>query len=137
MKRIIITAAAALAVAACSSGGDFEHEFNEATRPMEALLDAPNPPLSDVAAYEARMTKLADGLDDVGDKMERVYAPKGHEQELARFVEELHASADGARDLGKALHARDPERVSDAYSEYLRRLQQAGTTEALLEQASG
>jgi hypothetical protein len=136
MKWILITMAALVLAACASADQDFTQGFKEAQQPLEKLLTAPNPSVSDGPAYAARMTTLADGLDDAGQKMSRLYAPAGHEQELETFVKELHASADGARAFAKAIRGRDPQRVTDAYSQYLKRLKRATDTEALLQKVA-
>jgi hypothetical protein len=138
MKRIMITVAAVLAVAACGStgSGNFGQQFSKAQQPLENLLNEPHPPVSDGPAYAASMTKLANGLEDVEKNMRVLYAPAGHEKELETFVKELHASSSAAREAAKALRARDGEITARALLELQQRLKRATDAEAELQNAA-
>jgi cell fate (sporulation/competence/biofilm development) regulator YlbF (YheA/YmcA/DUF963 family) len=134
MKRILLPVLAlALAFAACGESAKFTDDFNEAQKPLEALMadmgSAAGSPDS------AQMNKIADGLDDTVARMRDLEAPDDAKDEFDTFLKEVSASADTMRDVGKAVDAKDVEKMTDAVSKLQEHMTKVGSAQAALQTA--
>jgi methyl-accepting chemotaxis protein len=135
MKRILILAAAAVALiaAGCGESQQFTEDFNEAQKPLESLL-------SDVQSSAgtpdaAKMDKLAQGLDDTADKIGALDAPDDAKDELDTFVKEVHASADSMREVGKAVEGGKPEEMTTALGKLSETMGKVSSAQTALQNA--
>ena len=130
MKKpiMIAVAAFALAVAGCAGSEDesFKEDFNAAQAPLEKLLvDGAG------ASDPAQMGKIADGLEDTATKMATLDAPEDAQAELDTFVKEVKTSAGLMREAQAAMESKDLKKMTSILTD----LQEAMTNVGKAQQA--
>jgi hypothetical protein len=105
-----------LAGAGCGGGGDdndFVEGYNAATAPLAKLSgDLSGSPSKD------SLTKVADGLDEVGARLVALEAPDGAQDELDRMVAAIDSNSKQVRVLAKAIGSGDIDKLSAATKDY-------------------
>jgi hypothetical protein len=117
MKRIMISAAAALALAVAACGGsDFAQDFNATQQPLAQKLEdvAHGPAPRDMDEYAARMKVLADVFDQVGVRMRELRPPADARDEFDAYVRGVTDSARAVRRLEAVARKGKPEPVAAA-----------------------
>lgn len=117
-RKMIIAPVLALALAGagCGSGGDdndFVDSYNDATAPLAQLS-------SDLSGSPSKdsLTKVADGLDDVGARLGALEAPDGAQDELDRMLAAIDSNSKQVRVLAKAVRSGDLDKLSAATKDY-------------------
>jgi hypothetical protein len=114
-----VVVALALAGAGCGGGGgDDENTFidgyNAATEPLTKLTTD----LGSGQPSQDSLTKVADGLDDVGARLGKLDAPDGAQDELDRMLAAIKSNSEQVRALAKAVKSGDVDKLTAASEEY-------------------
>ncbi|MBE2316737.1 hypothetical protein DVA67_012190 [Solirubrobacter sp. CPCC 204708] len=130
MKRIMISAAAAIAllVAGCGTNDTFVRDFNEAQQPLQQLLAD-----SAGASDAAKLGQLATGLEDTATRLNQLEAPADAQAEFAAFVKQVDASAQAVRGVQDA--QRKPDQLADALSTLQQQMSRIVSAEQALKTA--
>jgi hypothetical protein len=112
-----VVVALALAGAGCGGSGDentFIDGYNAATEPLTKLMTD----LGSGQPSQDSLTKVADGLDDVGARLGKLEAPDGAQDELDRMLAAIKSSSEQVRALAKAVKSGDVDKLTAASEEY-------------------
>lgn len=141
-RRISLLAlpAVALAIAAtgCGDGGkdDFIEGYNQATQPLTQLMTDLGSASSATGAAgqqqaEEKLTKLADGLEDVEGKLGALEPPSDAQDEFDTMLKALDANTAQVRTMAKALGSGDVDKITAASTAFT----EQGTALVAAEQA--
>ena len=117
-KLILAPVIVALALAGAGCGGGDENTFidgyNAATEPLTKLTTD----LGSGQPSQDSLTKVADGLDDVGARLGKLEAPAGAQDELDRMLAAIKSNSEQVRALAKAVKSGDVDKLTAASEEY-------------------
>jgi hypothetical protein len=122
-KRLLLLPAVAIALAAAGCGDDGKNDFidgyNSATQPLNQLMGELGTASSATGAAgqkEARqkLTKLADGLEDVEGKLGDLEPPSDAKDEFDRMLKLLDENTDQVRTMAKAVGSGDVAELTKA-----------------------
>jgi ABC-type transporter Mla subunit MlaD len=117
-KSLLIAPLLALAIAAAGCGNSDSNEFiegyNDATAPLQKLTTDLGSAVGGGAGANAKLTQLADGLDDVQTKLADLDPPEGAQDELDAMLKALDNTADQVREIAKSAKSGDVEALTAA-----------------------
>jgi ABC-type transporter Mla subunit MlaD len=120
-RKLIIAPLVALAIAAAGCGGsdsdEFIESYNEATAPLQELTSELGSAAGGGAGAEKQLNQMADGLDDVGNKLAALEPPDDAQDELDAMVGALEDTTAQVREIAKAAKSGDVEALTAAATE--------------------
>ncbi len=129
---IATAVAAALAVAGCGGNQSFIKSYNEAAAPLQALG-------SGTSATGPGAAKSLDGMADklalVRDRLGKLEAPDGAQDELDRLLRSLDAGEKDVRAVAAAVKSGDPDKAAKATKVFADQAVEMGDAEQALKTA--
>lgn len=117
--RVLLAPVVALTLAGAGCGGDdgqgeFIDGYNQATAPLSQL----STDVEGSAGTQARLTKVADQLDDVQSRLARLEPPPDARDELDRMLAAIASNAKQVRALARAIKTNDVDKLTAATRRY-------------------
>jgi hypothetical protein len=111
-------AAVALVGAGCGSDSDFIEDYNAATAPLARIASGGVSGLGQDGAPNENLARMADGLEEVEDRLRALDAPGDARKQYDRLIAAIDASGAQVRRMAEAVEAGELDAFADEASAF-------------------